>query len=160
MAEITNEDLLNEGILLEKLKANHERFKEAKRQHEEILKRQTEIFQQRIEELKPVMKFLYDSNFMFSHPTLKIRSGRGAVLDFDEKNQESYVFDIESDWIKKINMYDKDRVSTVPTWQFVEQRNVENAINGLNSLLTFQDKIVNDYQKSIDKRQRWIEENS
>ena len=158
MAEITKEDLLNEEALQGKLEAYREQIKELKKQQDELIDKQSEVFKKKIEEFTPVMKFMRENRMNFNHPTLKVHSNLGAVLDYDSNQNEVYVYDVEEGGVKKINIYNHE-TKYLPAIAFIQNRSLENAIAGLNYLLTFQEEVIREFSKDLESRQRWIDEN-
>lgn len=159
MAEITLEELQDETLLRQKLEANEEELAKIKRANFEVIEQQALLLEKKIEKFTPIMRFIKDSGYYITHPTLSYKSSRGAVLDFDEQNNLLYFYDLDSRWIKKINMYNTEDIKSVSFENFAERRNLDNAIAGLNYLLVIQDEIKNQFLQDRQKREKWLKEN-
>lgn len=158
MNEITQDELLNREVLQSKLEAYGEQIEEYRKKSGELVDEQAKILTKKLEDFTPIMKFMRENRLFFNHPTLDFHSSLGAILDYDNDKNELYVYAVEERWIQKINLYNQE-FKNIPDFIFVQERNLENAINGLNFLLTFQDKAIKEFSGEIEDRQRWIEEN-
>ncbi|MDP9577966.1 UNVERIFIED_ORG: uncharacterized membrane protein YcaP (DUF421 family) [Bacillus sp. 1751] len=159
MAEITLDVLVDETLLKEKLEENQKEIEEVRAQCSKVIVQQAQFLERKIEEVTPIMRFILEKGYYMSHPTLKFQSTRGAVLDYDSDNNKLYVYDVESAWIKEINMFKKDEAKTVLTENFVAQRNLDNAIAGVNYLLVIQDEIKKELLQEKAEREQWLKEN-
>lgn len=158
MAKITLAELNEESLLKEKLEANQKEIEEARKELNQVIEQQAEILRRKIEKYVPIMKFIRSQGYYMSNPKVSPRSARGAVLDYDEYNDNVYVYEVESGWIKEINLRtEKTKSVLYPT--FVAERNLENALAGLDYLLVIQDKIKSDFEEEKAKREQWLKEN-
>lgn len=159
MVEIKREDLSSEEVLQEKLKACSKQIEEFREKQSALIDEQARLLREKLGEFTPIMKFMREQGINFTHPTLNYFSNIGAVLDYDNSENELYVYDFRSGWIKSLNLYNQ-KTKDINDFEFIERRNLENAISGLNYLLNFQEKVTKEFSNDIAERKKWIEEMS
>ncbi|KYG58477.1 hypothetical protein [Planococcus maritimus] len=157
MGKITIKDLDEEVLLQEKMETNQKEIEEARKALLDVIDKQAELLRRKIEKYVPIMKFIRAEKFYMENPNVTPKSIRGAVLDYDAFNDKTYTYDVETGWIKEIDMKTEE-MKTIPYKRFVMERNLDNALVGLDYLLIIQDEIKNDIEQQKAERKQWLKE--
>lgn len=151
---------LDDAVNTEKLKGileeNEKVLSQYKGNYEKLVKEQEKILTAYINKVAPIMNHIIDKGYRFSHPSINFSSESGPILDYDNKKNLLYIWDVKSHIINEINMYKQDDKQRIPLYQFVRFRNFENAINGILVCLKLQNELIGAYQKEIDEKERII----
>ncbi len=148
--EIKLEDITGEDII-QKLEDNQKQIEELKNINKSLISEQVELFSAFVNKLMPVLNFLRDNRYNFSHPILKPASLRGPVIGYNKIDNLLFVFDVRENCIRQVNLFNKEEF-IVTFYHFFENNNFEIAMDGLLSVLKKQNETINTYRENNEKR--------
>jgi len=108
--DLTN---ISEENLKEKLEENQSNMDNLLNQCEKNNEKQVEIFKEYLKKFKIVIDFLHKREVYFRHPKYKYTCIRGPILYYNGKENDLYVYDVESGSPIKISMYNTEKTERV-----------------------------------------------
>ncbi|MCM2590478.1 hypothetical protein NDQ53_14340 [Rossellomorea marisflavi] len=158
MAIITEEDLNQKELLHEKLKSNNQELEALTHKRDRLIHEQSGLLLSKLEEMHPIMESLQTNRYGFTHLSINFITSRGPILDYYMESDYLYVYDFKEKQIKRFNIENSEKALTIPAWKFIEVANLKNVSEGLNHLLTIQNKMIHELKNSNQKRLNWIDE--
>ena len=134
-------------------------IEELKEKYAENINKQVQVYLAFLQKIDPVIKYIKDYGYYFSHPELNEITTRGPILGKNKRTNMLYVFDLKDKWVKEIDMYDTSLKPKMMTLEmYFEKYDFETAMKGLSHLVNFQDKIINELEKLNTKSEKLINE--
>lgn len=141
----------NVESLLETLKAQHEEHKATTKEIDYLLEREAEILQHLLVEYKPVYQWYHQIGFVFTHPSIKLRSTSGPILAFDDKENEVIVFNVEKGYPERVYLHDNETRKSYPLHKLVRDGHFKSAKSGILYLESMLANYVQRAQESVNK---------
>lgn len=137
---------------ISRLEENDKKLSELRNQLEKVIEEQEKKFYETVEKLYPLMEFFKRKNYRFRNPKYNYFSSRGPIVGMSKNGQFLYVFDVESKWIKGIDLYKSDDEGKYISFRnFIMEHSFEDAMEGLLKTIDLQNDAIDDYQNSIYK---------
>jgi hypothetical protein len=137
----------------EKLDGLSEEIKKLREEKERLVREQVGLFNQKIDELKPIMDFVISNGYFFKAPVVNINISytNGPILMLDDRKNVVLVYDSKSRTIRSVNHFSRQPVDTVHT--FIAAYDVEEAFLSLQKLLSFSDEMIESLKNDCHKRE-------
>ncbi|HZH61040.1 MAG TPA: hypothetical protein VEY70_16050 [Metabacillus sp.] len=143
---------INVEELLKKLEEQHKEHKTTSEEVEDLFAQQKEILRGMLEKLKPVYSWYSDNGFVFTHPTIKVRSPFGPILGYDQEENEVIVFNIEKNYPERVYLNNTENRKFYSLYNLVRDGFFSDAVNGLQYLEKMLENYVymnNEYIKKL-----------
>lgn len=148
---------INVEKILDKLENQHEEHKQSVGEIERLINNQVELLKNSLEKFKPIYTWYKENNFMFTHPTIKLRSGTGPIMGFDQEENEVIVFSIEKGRPERIYLHDNDERKFYPLRKVVTDGYFESAMEGLLYLESMLENYLLRNQNAINTNKASLE---
>ncbi|MBM7606002.1 hypothetical protein JOC75_004030 [Metabacillus crassostreae] len=135
--------------LLVKLEEQHKVHQSTSEEIDDLVKKQNDYLDKLIIELQPVYEWYSKKEYMFTHPNLKLKSGSGPILGYDENENEVIVLNVEKKRIEKVYLHDNKERKPYSTYRLVKHGYFEDAVNGLMYLEIMLDNYISRNNDSL-----------
>jgi hypothetical protein len=125
--------------VLERLNAGIKVHATSYKQINDLRDKQVRILQEARTKVKPIAEWYKTHNFVFTHPDNNVRSPFGPVLGFDSKENFAIVWNLEKEFIEKVNLYSTDDRNFISDIKIIETGYFAQAMKGLNYLIDMLD---------------------
>lgn len=137
------ENEINELISnsISNLESKHQKLEVARESCRKTLDEQTAYFKEVANKVVPVIKFLKENRYWFSHPDNPFATSSGAILAVTDDSVYCYT---HGDLVVKHDRFDFDEFKSIFVDQALSEIGLSTAMAGLLNVLQVQEKTLND----------------
>jgi hypothetical protein len=145
------ETVINVDNILSKIEEHHELHKQTTQELDQLWTKQQEVIKDLITKMKPVIDWYSSNGYIFTHPTIRLRSPYGPILGHDTHENEVIVYNVNKDFLEKIYVPDNEDRKHYSFLKLVKNGHFKDAYDGLMYLEYMMKNYVERNQEAIDE---------
>ncbi|GIO26382.1 hypothetical protein [Ornithinibacillus bavariensis] len=153
---MSNIKLYDPDMLLIHVEGQTEIYNRELEELKELQKKQQDKLLETIKLYKPIMKKIYENDFLFTHPTLNYQTSKGPILGYDKDNNSLITYDITREVIVSVNLYDHEEKG-YRIAKLVENGFYNDAITGIKYIGVMIDNYLSSLKDDISKAKSELE---